>query len=88
MVQYSQNKSRLIFNLISRIKQKSEVLEKFKEFVTMTENITKNHVKILRSDNGGENTSKLFDAYLKEKGIIHQTTAPNNTSQNGTAERM
>ena len=70
------------------IKQKSEVLEKFKEFVTMIENITENHVKILRSDNGGEYTSKLFDAYLKEKGIIHQTTVPNNPAQNGTAERM
>ena len=77
------------------IKQKSEVLEKFKEFVTMIENISGNHVKILfchvkilRSDNGGGYTSKLFDAYLKEKGIIHQTTVPNNPAQNGTAERV
>ena len=69
------------------IKQKSDVLEKFKEFMTMIENITGNHVKILRSDNG-EYTSKLFDAYLKEKGIIHQTTVPNSPAQNGTAERM
>ena len=53
----------------------------------MKENITGNHVKTLRSDNGGEYTSKLFDAYLKEKGIIHQTTLPNNPAQNGAAER-
>ena len=69
------------------LKQKSEVLEKVNEFVTMIENITENHVKILRSDNVGEYTSTLFDAYLKMKGIIHQTTVPNNPAQNGTAER-
>ena len=30
----------------------------------------------------------MFDAYLKEKGIIHQTTVPDNPEQNGIAERF
>ena len=71
------------------IKQKSDVLEKFEEFVTQTANITGNSVKILRTDNGREYTSQLFDTYLAERGIIQHTTVPNNPAQNGTAaERM
>eukprot|EP00794_Sanderia_malayensis_P011569 gene11569-biopygen9240 len=70
------------------IKQKSDVLEKFKAFVTQIANITGKTVKILRTDNGGEYTSKLFGAYLADRGVIHQTTVPDNPAQNGTAERM
>ena len=79
------------------IKHKHEVLDKFKEFVNFTTNVTgrqmktlvtENHVKTLRSDNGGEYGSKVFDAYLKEKGIVHETTVPYNPAQNGVSERM
>ena len=42
----------------------------------------------MRSDNGGEYGSKLFETYLKEKGIFHQTTVPLNPAQNGVSERM
>ena len=79
------------------IKHKHEVLEKFKEFVNLTTNLTGNQmetlvtdnlVKSLRSDNGGEYGSKLFDAHMKEKGIFHQKTVPYNPAQNGVAERM
>ena len=47
-----------------------------------------NQVKTLRSDNGSEYGSKLFETYLKEKGIFHQTTVPHNPAQNGVSERM
>ena len=30
----------------------------------------------------------MFDAYLKEKGIVHETTVPYNPAQNGVSERM
>ena len=70
------------------MKHKSEVLEKFKEFVTLTTNQTGNKVKKLRSDNGGEYWSEEFVAYLKERGILHHTTTPMNPEQNGEAERM
>ena len=79
------------------IKHKHEVLDKYKEFVNFTTNVTgkqmktlvtENHVKTLRSDNGGEYGSKIFDAYMKEKGIVHQTTVPYNPAQNGVSERM
>ena len=79
------------------IKHKHEVLDRFKEFVNFTTNatgrqmktlVTESHVKTLRSDNGGEYGSKIFDAYMKEKGIVHQTTVPYNPAQNGVSERM
>ena len=70
------------------LKTKDEVLEKFKEFHNFGVSFTGKQVKILRTDNGGEYCSELFDAFLKEKGIIHQLSVPYNPAQNGIAERM
>ena len=64
------------------------MLEKFKEFVDLTTNETGNKVKILHTDNGGEYCSKEFIEYMREKGILHQTTTPMNPEQNCVAERM
>ena len=73
------------------------MLDKFQEFVNFTTKVTgrqrktlvtENHVKTLRSDNGGEYGSKMFDAYLKEKGIVHETTVPYKPAQNGVSERI
>lgn len=41
----------------------------------------------MRSDNGREYVNHSFRAFLKEKGIKHQTTVPYNPEQNGVAER-
>ena len=76
------------FTKVYFIMQKSEVLVKFKEFVNFVKNQFGKTVKVLRSDNGGEYKSRLFADYLKEEGVIHQTTVPENPAQNGTAERM
>jgi hypothetical protein len=70
------------------MKTKDEVLEKFKEYETMITNMTEKKIKILRSDNGGEYTSKEFSNYLKEKGIQHQFSVPRTPQQNGVSERM
>jgi hypothetical protein len=40
------------------LKSKYEVLRKFKEFKALVENIPEKKIKILKSDNGGEYTSK------------------------------
>jgi hypothetical protein len=42
----------------------------------------------IRTDNAGELTSDEFEAYLESEGIIHQTTAPHTSQQNGVAERV
>ena len=41
----------------------------------------------LRSDNGGEYTSKEFEAFYKEAGIKRELTTPYNPQQNGVAKR-
>ena len=85
------------------IKSKDEVLTKFKEYVTLVENQTGHKVKtfvtvvnnktglkvkILRSDNGGEYTSKAFASFCAAKGIIDQFINPYSPEQNGIAERL
>ncbi|GMF66180.1 unnamed protein product [Phytophthora lilii] len=45
-------------------------------------------VKCIRTDNGGEYTSKRFDAFCRQEGISHQTSAPYSPQQNSLAERM
>ena len=79
------DKSRKTF--VYFLKTKDEVFDKFKEFKSMVEKQIGKKIKILRSDNGGEYTSKKFEQYLKWKGIIHQTTVPYTPEQNGVAER-
>jgi transposase InsO family protein len=46
-----------------------EVFNKFKEFKALIENLSVRKIKILRSDNGGEHTSKEFVKFYKDVGI-------------------
>ncbi|KAF1318635.1 Integrase catalytic core protein, partial [Globisporangium splendens] len=70
------------------MKKKSEALDKFKIFKSELENLTDCKIKRLRSDNGGEYTSKRFVDYLVGFGIKHEKTVPYTPQQNGMAERM
>ena len=51
------------------LKTKSEVFGKFKEFKALIENHSELKINTLRLDNGGEYTSKEFEAFCKEVGI-------------------
>ena len=73
--------------IVYMIKNKSEVLEKFKVFKAIAENITGERVKILRTDNGGEYTSNAFNSFCESCGIQHQLSAPHSPQHNGVAER-
>ena len=80
------------------MKQKSEVLAKFTEFVNLVENqtglkvkrlnIENQTVKRLRSDNGGEYASNDFERFCANRGIQHEPTIPYSPQQNGVAEHM
>ena len=48
------------------LKAKSETFDKFKEFKALIENHTCRHIRILRSDNGGEYESNEFDDFFQE----------------------
>jgi hypothetical protein len=50
-------------------------------------NLTEQKIKTLRSDNGGEFTSKEFNEYCKEVEIKRELSTPYNPQQNGIAER-
>lgn len=69
------------------ITQKSQVLEKFQHFVRTVENVTGQTVCTLRTDNGGEYTSKAFSNFCSLKGITHKLTPPYTPQRNGVAER-
>jgi transposase InsO family protein len=68
------------------LKTKDEVFSKFKEFKALIKNLSERKIKILRSDNGGEYTSKEFVNFCKDVGIKRELTTPYNPQQNDVAE--
>ena len=60
---------------------------KFKEFKALIVNHLERRIETLRSDNGGEYTSKSFEELCKEAGIKRELTTPYNPQQNGVVER-
>ena len=69
------------------MKNMDEVFNRFKEFWAQVENLTWKQIKVLKSDIGGEYTSKDFSDFYKEAGIKRKLTVPYNHQQNGVAER-
>ena len=59
-------------------KESDEILRRFKEFKSLTENLFGCKIKTLRSDNGGEYTSNLLKDFCKEVGIKRECTIPYN----------
>jgi len=68
------------------MKTKDEEFRKFQELNAEAENLTERRIKILRSNNGGENTSKEIIAFCKESRIKRELIVPYNLEQNGVAE--
>lgn len=69
------------------LKSKDEVFEAFKNFKTEAEKQTGKKIKCLRTDNGREYLSNIFESFLRENGIKRQLTVPYTPQQNGLAER-
>jgi hypothetical protein len=69
------------------LKTKDEVFNKFQEFKVEVENLTNKKIKTLRTDNGGEYTSKEFVAFCKSARIRRELIVPHNPQQNGVAKR-
>jgi transposase InsO family protein len=78
---YSRNK------WIYFLKAKDDVFNKFQEFKDLVENLFERKIKILRSDNGGEYTTKEFKYFCREASIKRELTTPYNPQQSGVAER-
>ena len=69
------------------LKQKSEVFEAFKKFKAAVEKESGCKIKAMRSDRGGEFTSKEFQEFCDANGIRRPLTVPRSPQQNGVAER-
>jgi transposase InsO family protein len=67
------------------LKTKDGVLARFQEFRSQVENLTGRRIKVLRSDNGGEYTSRDFSDFCIEAGIKREYVVPYNPQQNGVA---
>ena len=70
------------------LKQKSEALLGIQQYIATVERQTSHKVKTIRSDNGGEFTSKHWSKYIKDNGIQQHFTPPDSHAQNGRVERV
>ncbi|KAK4835556.1 hypothetical protein QYF36_011335 [Acer negundo] len=75
------------FGYVYLMRHKSDAFDMIKAFKAEVENQLEKHIKILRSDRGGEYLSGEFQQYLIDNGIVSQFSAPGTPQQNGVAER-
>jgi transposase InsO family protein len=84
------------YGYIYPIREKSEVLDKFKIFKAKAENQHKLKIKVVKSDRGGEYYGRHatygqilgpFARFLQENGIVAQYSTPGEPQQNGVAGR-
>ncbi|KAK0605321.1 hypothetical protein LWI29_025463 [Acer saccharum] len=71
------------FGYVYLMRHKSDAFDMFKAFKAEVENQLEKHIKILRSDRGGEYLSGEFQQYLIDNGIVSQFFAPGTPQQNG-----
>ena len=66
---------------------KFEAFDVFKHFKLMVEKSSGYELKTLRTDRGGEFTSKEFSLFCEENGVKRHLTTPYSPQQNGVVER-
>ncbi|CAJ2635927.1 unnamed protein product [Trifolium pratense] len=69
------------------LKEKSLAFECFQSFKALVEKEAKCTIQCLRTDRGGEYTSKAFSDFCSKEGIKRQLTAAYTPQQNGVSER-
>jgi transposase InsO family protein len=69
------------------IRSKDEALAALKKIKNSTETELRLKVMAIRTDRGGEFTSKVFSSFCDEVGIRHFLMAPYSPQQNGVVER-
>ncbi|KAK9069971.1 hypothetical protein SSX86_010369 [Deinandra increscens subsp. villosa] len=69
------------------LKHKDEVFQNIQLFYNLIETQFHKRIKAFRSDNGTEFINKQLSDFVKNKGIVHQTTCAYTPQQNGIVER-
>jgi hypothetical protein len=75
-------------SVVKTVQTKAEVPGVVEEVLQSLENQSGERLKAVRSDRGSEYLNRHVDAFLKRKGVEHQTSAPYTPQQNGAAERL
>ena len=70
------------------VARKSMTVDAIADGLAHMEMISGHRTSRLRSDNGGEYTSRRLQQLLKTKNVIHEVSAPYTPEQNGRAERL
>jgi hypothetical protein len=66
--------------------EKDQTLSKFKLLKVMIEKLMGVPIKTIRTDGGGEYTSREFTGFLSDAGILREKTATYSVFQNRLAE--
>jgi len=69
------------------MKDKSKTSQRIQNFYHMVHTQFNTKVKVLRSDNGREFSSRPMTKFYAEHGILHQTSCIDTPQQNGRIER-
>ena len=69
------------------MKDRSELFSIFKSFFAEIQNQFGVSIRTFHSDNALEYLSSQYREFMTHQGIIHQTTCPYTSQQNGVAER-
>jgi hypothetical protein len=70
------------------LKSKNQFVAALQKFLSWAETQTKNKLRALHSDRGGEYMAANVKDILSQKGIEHHLTMPGSPQQNGKAERF
>ena len=73
--------------LVYLLKEKSKAKEIFKNFNVMINTQFQNKIQIFRIDSGTKYFNSILGPYLREHGIIHQSSCIATPQQNGILER-
>jgi len=71
---------------VAFLHKKSDAAEAIKAVFWLWLNTTSYSVKRLHTDNGGEYITSELQSFLREQGIVHETSTPYVHQQNGRAE--
>jgi len=73
---------------VAFLHKKSDAAEAIKAVFWLWSNTTSHSVKRLHTDNEGEYMTLELQSFLREQGIVHETSTPYVYQQNGRAEQL
>ena len=73
-VTFIDNKTR--YTWVYLLKRNDQVFEQFLEWKALAKKCTGQELKVFKTDNGGEFTSKDIKEYRRKEGIRHELTSP------------